>query len=151
MARMFGLFCMVAGSVCCLAGAELDVLAECTPSEPVSPARCEPAGEDPLEENPNFPNCQLNELGTSCVSSEGSVCGEFDGYGYPRSGQCVYHLEGSQVYECTEGTTEVPVELHYWEGGCAFDENNECHCVFTESQSVNPATTTACDCSSGGA
>lgn len=147
MVRVLGLFCLAAGCACCIAGSELAAWAVCTPSDPVSPARCEPPGEDGLRENTDFPNCELNELGTECTASEGSVCGAFNGYGYPRAGQCVYHLEGSTVYECIENASEVEVELHYWEGGCAFDTNSDCRCVFTESQTTPTATATTCNCS----
>lgn len=143
MIRTLGMCLMLGGSVC-LATAGARLWADCELGPLQFPARCHHGGETKLEENPNFPNCHV--VVNTCKAAPNSVCGQFDGYGQPRDGKCIYHLSSSSPKSCRTGVVEYLVTIHFWRGGCGWDTENQCSCVFVEQEDPPPFETTFCDC-----
>lgn len=143
MTKMIGRLLVCVGA-CCWLSAGADALT-CIRQPIQQPARCQPGGETPLTENGAFPNCVSS--GAQCIADEGSVCGSFNGFGHPRHGICIYYLGGSTVLRCREQTSKGKVTLHYWVGGCAWDEHSQCSCVFEVKEDIDPVETEICNCS----
>jgi hypothetical protein len=143
MTRIVGLCLMFCGGLA-LTAAGTRLSAECTPGPVQYPARCYQGGEEPLKEHPAHPNCEPN--GYMCVPAPGSVCGDFNGYGTPRHGTCIYHISGSNPPTCQAGVAPGTTVIHYWVGGCDWDAENVCSCVFVAQEEPPPLPAPFCKC-----